>query len=538
MTRRFDINLVREIVETEGYKLISKEYVNSATKIDLACPKGHSWNVTLNNFRSQEQRCIFCLNKTMYDLNAVKELLSKEGYILLTPIYENMHQKLETLCPKGHTYSTSLTNYVGNGSRCFTCSGIKRYTIEEIRFLFKKEGYVLVTDSYKNAHQKLFSICPDGHNTSFTMNDFVSRNVRCGQCAVNRPYPPNFIRDFVEKEGYQLISETYNPKDKIGLICPNGHVYNTGTFYNFKKGRRCPECIDHGSSKIEREVLTWTNEFFPNANKEKFYYDDTNGKKFLELDIYIPEIKLGIEYNGLIWHCDKYKKKDFHFNKTKIANGLGIRVLHIFGDEWQNRQDQVKNYLMSVMNKNSINIGARKTELRVVCKEDAELFLEQNHIQGSARMEIAFGLYYNNELVAVMTGDQHHRQGQGNIFVLNRLAFKSNISVQGGSSKLLKALIAYAKENGYSKLISWSDNRWSEGRVYEKMGFVLEEEMGPDYSYVKKESRISKQSCQKKNLIKKGAKGTMANTEQELALSLGLHRIYDCGKKRWVMGLQ
>lgn len=107
----------------------------------------------------------------------------------------------------------------------------------------------------------------------------------------------------------------------------------------------------------------------------------------------------------------------------------------------------------------------------------------------------------------------------------------------GGSSKLLKHLLLYTKEKGFKKLLSWSDNRISEGRVYESLGFTLEGEHGPDYSYVKGQTRISKQSCQKKNLLKKGAKGTMANTEKELALTLGLHRIYDCGKKAWSIDL-
>ena len=221
-----------------------------------------------------------------------------------------------------------------------------------------------------------------------------------------------------------------------------------------------------------------------------------------------------------------------------MSNAVGLRLIHIFADEWRDRKDQIKNYILSVLGKNPVNVGARETKLKVVDKKSAKLFLDQNHIQGAATIDMAWGLYHQNDLVAIMTGDRHHRQGQEGSFVLNRLAFKSGVSVAGGSSKLLKALISFAKEKGYSKLISWSDNRWSEGRVYEKMGFTLEEEMGPDYSYTKQENRFSKQSCQKKTLLKKGAKGTMANTEHELALSLGLYRIWDCGKKRWVMDLR
>jgi GNAT superfamily N-acetyltransferase len=286
------------------------------------------------------------------------------------------------------------------------------------------------------------------------------------------------------------------------------------------------------SSNDERAVLSFISEL----NLDTM----CNSRKIippLELDIFIPSLNLGIEYCGLYWHSEESKGKNYHRDKQKMCNEKGIRLITIFEDEWLDRNAQVKGFLKSVLNKNETKIFARKTDLRIVNKEEAELFLEQNHIQGSATMDKAFGLYFNEELLAIITGNQHHRQGQENIYVLNRLAFKSGVSIAGGSSRLLKALISYAKEQGYHKLISWSDNRWSEGRVYEKMGFTLEEEMGPDYSYIKQQKRISKQSCQKKNLIKKGAIGTMENTEKELALSLGLIRIYDCGKKRWVMDL-
>lgn len=537
MTAKFTYEFVKQLIESEGYSLTSTEYHGSGKKIVLLCPKKHEWKTTLGNFVNQKSHCPVCSGKEVYTVERVRDILSKEGYYLVTSHYENMHQKLETVCPKGHTYRTSWDNFVRNKCRCFTCSGIKRYTVDEIGKILRKEGYELISREYKNAQQKIESICPSGHRTQFKMNAFLSQGSRCQECAINRPIPFSSIKEFVEKEGYVLVSEKYDPKKKIQLICPNGHAYDTTTFYNFKKGRRCPECRRRGSSDGERELQSWINEIFPDAKKFKLHHDPTNGKKYLELDIHIPEINLGIEYNGLIWHCDKYKDKNFHYNKTALSNRLGIRAIHIFGDEWRDRKDQIKNYLLSVMGKNSINIGARNTEIHTIDKRKAAQFLEENHIQGAATIGIAFGLYYREDLVAVMTGNKHHRQGQEGTYVLNRLAFKSGISVQGGSSKLLKALISYVQENGYNKLISWSDNRWSEGRVYEKMGFHLEENMGPDYSYIKREKRFSKQSCQKKNLLKKGAKGTMANTEQELALSLGLYRIWDCGKKRWVMDL-
>jgi hypothetical protein len=288
----------------------------------------------------------------------------------------------------------------------------------------------------------------------------------------------------------------------------------------------------NGTSIGEKEIFEFIKHFYPDTLN--------NTKKIispLELDIYIPSLNFAVEYCGLYWHSEEYKDKKAHYDKMKMCNEKGIRLITIFEDEWLERQDQVKNFLLSSINKNSIRLMGRKTEIKEVPKTDATAFLEQHHIQGSPLFEVAFGLYHNEELQAIITGNKHHRQGFDHLFVLNRLAFKSDVSISGGSSKLLKALLNYAKNNNYSKLISWSDNRWSEGNVYNKLGFELTEELGPDYSYVKKQSRVSKQSCKKKNLLQKGAQGTMENTERELALTLGLWRIWDCGKKRWEIDL-
>ncbi len=285
--------------------------------------------------------------------------------------------------------------------------------------------------------------------------------------------------------------------------------------------------LDVGGSTPQVELEEFLGSLL---GKDKVIYNTRKIIAPLELDLYVSSLNLAIEYCGLYWHSEDQKSNNYHYNKMKLCNEKGIRLITIFEDEWLERKEQVKNYITSVLSKNSIRIGARETELKEVSKKEAIAFLEENHIQGSSQIEVAFGLYYSDELVAVVTGNKHHRQGFEGIFVLNRLAFKHNISVSGGSSKLLKELTDYAKNKGYSKLISWSDNRYSEGNVYQKTGFMLEEESKPDYSYIHGLKRIAKQSCQKKHLLEKGAVG---ETEHEMARSLGYTRIYDCGKKRW-----
>lgn len=255
----------------------------------------------------------------------------------------------------------------------------------------------------------------------------------------------------------------------------------------------------------------------------------------LELDIFMSDTKIAIEYCGLYWHSDEHKSKNYHKNKLLKCREKGIRLITVYEDEWLQRKNQIKNYLLSIFNKNSLKIAARKCEILSVPKAIAKSFLEENHIQGSTSLEIAFGLYHDKDLVGLITGSKHHRNTKKNEFVLNRLAFKSNVTVQGGSSRLLSQLRNYAKSAGYSSIVSWSDNRWSEGNVYSKIGFRLEAELAEDYEYLVDRKRVSKQSCKKSTLL---ARGGVGQTEREMANFLGYRRIWDCGKKRWRLDIK
>jgi N-acetylglutamate synthase-like GNAT family acetyltransferase len=475
---------VKNYIESNGHILISDTYINSQTKLSLRCPKNHKFDVTFSNFKSRNSRCPFCeceaISKRCKTPYQTLESKAKErGLTLLTTKEEyeknsKKNNRISLQCKCGYFYTIRVTQF-NTGRSCLKCG-------------FKKTG-----DKKRKTYEE--------------------------------------VKRLINLAGYELLSAVYNGNNKkLELECKDH-----GSFFiklnDILSGHGCRKCFCRGG-KAQKELFDFVKNLYPETLEE-------NRKliKPKELDIFVPSLGLAIEYCGLRWHSDEFKSKNDHYNKMKLCNEKSIRLITVFEDEWLEKQEQVKNFLLSVLNKNSTKLMARKTEIKVVTKTEATDFLDNHHIQGAPLLEIAFGLCHNNELQAVITGNKHHRQGFDDIFVLNRLAFKSGVSISGGSSKLLKALINYAKNNGYKKLISWSDNRWSEGNVYEKLGFELTEELGPDYSYVQKQKRLSKQSCKKKNLLQRGAKGTMENTEQELALSLGLYRIWDCGKKRWEINL-
>lgn len=208
--------------------------------------------------------------------------------------------------------------------------------------------------------------------------------------------------------------------------------------------------------------------------------------------------------------------------------------LYVFSDEWGGRKDQVKGFILGRLGTFERRFGARETKVREVPRLEATAFLDLYHIQGSNHLSVqSFGLYVKDELVGLMSMGRHSRQIAQNRIVLDRLCFKKGVQVIGGASKLFKRCVEWAKTLNYDEIVSFSDNRWTEGAVYGDLGFDLDKTHRPDYCYVQAGVRLSKQSQKKKSSC---CPETMS--EREWAAFRGLTRIYDAGKKRWLLNLK
>ena len=330
-----------------------------------------------------------------------------------------------------------------------------------------------------------------------------------------------------------VLSKNLTIEDKLGhggfyiVKCKScGHESNK-TKYDLRYG--CGKCFESGQSAGEKDLKTLLNIDF-----RKIKLLDKFGRK-KEIDMYSHVHKVGIEYCGLYWHNENSptpRNHRYHADKAALAEANGIRLITIFEDEWMHRRSQMLNYLKSVFNLNTVKLYARNCWFKTINKQEADLFLESNHIQGKAQTTShRFGLFHGQELVAVMTFGKHPRKNNEKTISLNRLAFKDDVTVHGGASKLFKNSLPYL--SSYDTIVSWSDNRWSQGKVYGAIGFTLEHTLGPDYSYVKGRRRYSKQL-----LRKTATERTTGKTEKELRNEQGYSKIWDCGKKRWIFKIK
>jgi len=324
----------------------------------------------------------------------------------------------------------------------------------------------------------------------------------------------------ISKYGYSIVKvDSINATIK----CENGHEFTFTRQYltesKFKK-ELCPECYprEFYISKGESEIANFLRQFTEVIQ---------NTRKIIppkEIDIYLPEYNIAVEYNGLYWHSEKFKEKNNHYEKSQKCYKKGIKLIQIFEDEWINNPEIVKSRLLSYMNKNK-TIYARKCSIKEINSKLANEFINKNHIQGRGRSNVRIGLFYKDRLVAVMTFLNGDKSKSLNGWELNRYCSIIGYNVVGGASKLFKYFI---EKYSPDQITTFADLRWAFGsKFYEKLGFSFVYNSPPNYWYVypNEMKRRHRFSLRKKDTVL---------SERELRDSEGYIRIYDCGHAKYI----
>lgn len=257
-----------------------------------------------------------------------------------------------------------------------------------------------------------------------------------------------------------------------------------------------------------------------NLKKEKILYT-TDGFLLIDHGLCIKYIK----------NLKGYKDYEYTINFRKESNQY-CKTLIIYEDQFKNNLPIIKSRLNSILGKNKI-IYARKCIIRKLNSKISKSFLNENHMQGSTVSKYNYGLYYNDELVSIMTfGDLRKSLGQlskESEYELLRFCNKLNYNIVGGASKLLNHFI---KKQTPKNIISYADYSWSDGGVYEKLGFNKIKNTTPGYWYIVNDKREHRYKYNKQNLVKMGY--DINKTEKEIMTSLNIPIFYDCGNLKYL----
>lgn len=512
----------KEVVESENYIY----HKTSKGRLFVTCPKQHYSSILKERWIKNKTRCSIC--KEIDYFNSLQEIVSKEQYVLnkitKAPVV------LFLTCPEGHNYKVLLDNWK-KGNRCGKCQRTF-WTYEDVQGLFKKEGYELLTTSYKQVSQLLKFICPQGHRHKIRLLswlrgsrcgicfqkkevldvDFTQYNLKaiaplakhtdimdleclkcsyhwtirfydwnkrklksCPKCRGYSKYTLQDIQDILHREGYQLLSTHYGGAHKhLEALCPNKHSYQF-TLTNFLQGYRCRHCTS-STSAAELELLALYASFNPKKSRTVIPPK--------ELDLYFDQHKLAIEYCGLYWHSSVQERitSTYHYNKWKDCNDLGIRLITIFEDQWIDKKDlclaKINQALGMVIEKEVTDCVVRTVSMNAT-KE----FLNENYLF-ETQVTFGLGLYLNNQLVQLLATFEEGDQ-LGIVFC----TLKGH-SFDQGAQKLFEALLK-KDMNKYSLLKGKVNLGWETGEDFKLLGFRPQKYISQSFSYLQNSKRTT-----------------------------------------------
>lgn len=454
--------------------------------------------------------------------------------------YENSHKKIEIICPiHGSFFQVPSSHLSGIG--CPKCGNErtskslkkrKRQWIEDfIKVHGNKYDYSKISDNLLYG-EKIEIICSN-HGSFYQLPSIHNLGHGCPKCGIENNITKqqknydNVIKDFIKIHGnkYDYSKVEYNgAKNKIEILCKDhGSFFQTPN--DHLSGYGCPNCYSN-YSKQEEELRNFLDE-----NKIEFIHNVKTIIPPKELDIFIPSKNIAIEMNGVFWHSfnSKETKKQIyrHFDKTKKCNDNNISLIHIFEDQWIFKNDIVKSLLKSKLNLIKNKIYARKCKLLYITNKQFSDFCEITHLQGNRNSKIKIGLFYNNELVCCMGFNAHNKYE----WELTRYCSKLNTIVVGGASKIFNYFI---KTYNPKSILSFCDISISNGMIYNKLGFKLENITSPNYRYYKNLTSLSRYQCQKHKLHKRIENFNESLSESENMFNNNWRRLWDCGNYKFV----
>ena len=524
-------------------------YKDFETKIKLICPKHGVFEKTPHDLMRGEG-CPKCGHERGF----LKNTWTREKFIEMAKkvhgddyIYDKVEyvkQSVDVIitCPiHGDFKQTPRKHLMGSG--CRECAYERnRQTfrtpiesvIDEAKRIHNNKYKYVMDFEYVNNKSLLHAICSIHGDFLQEINAHLHGQgcPECGKEETTRKLRKN--KEFMIKRAIGVHGKKYtydnfnyvNWHTKGFVTCPIHGDFEVTPLNHITNGSGCPKC-SHQVSKWEKEVYDFLISL--GIECEQSNRSILGGK---EIDIFMPKYNIGIECDGLRWHNELYRDKDYHLSKTNECKEYGIRLIHIFEDEWAKNSEIWKSMFRNMFGLIESKIYARKCEVREVPPKDCRKFLDNNHIQGYSNSKINYGLYYNNELVSLMTfGFPRINMGgkrKDGCYELVRFCNKLNTNVIGGASKLFKHFI---EMNNPTEIVSYSDKRWSLGNLYQVLGFKHTHDSKPNYFYVYNMDRLNRFRFRKSLLVNEGFDAN--KSEHDIMLDRGIYRIYDCGTMVW-----
>ena len=460
--------------------------------------------------------------------------------------YEGNHTPVKVICKEHGIFNITPAHHK-NGVKCRKCSTEenKQLKVENFSGSWVEQAkgvhgdlYDYSKSKYKGSETVLKIGCPTHGIFKMRPANHIHGGQGCPKCGHERKanhFKYTFeqvVETFGSKHGdtYEYPEQEYvNNRQQIEIIC-NKH----GSFFqragDHQQGKGCPACAGHQSIP-ETEIGDFLEQL-----GIKVIRRDRETIKPKELDILLPDLNLAIEYNGLIWHSEKFKAdaRRHMIDKQKTCAEKGIRLLHINSTE---DPTVIKRTLAVITGYDEERIFARKCKVeKLTDGNQINDFLDKHHIQGAVPAKNnVYGLTYKSQLAAVMVFSKPASRRGAQLpgqYELRR--YSALCRIPGGASRLLKAFLRDHPDT--TEVFSFSDNRWFTGGMYKALGFTKKGVLKPDYQYVNGYTAYPKNHFTRARMVKRdGFSFDPDKSERENCWDNSFYRVWDCGKTSWIL---
>jgi hypothetical protein len=550
----------------------SESITVSSVEIALMCSCGHPAFVNYKNFKRRAREGVHWCNDcnkfgkitaptTIKQTKRIKQdkqdvaeqsfivAMKNAGATVLTP-YKDAKTSIKIICSCGHERSGTanvLKKGVIDGKiRCKSCAGKHshpKWTEDEWRTKALNCGYQSVEFINNMTEVKAIGSC--GHEINIKIGGFKKKLQKqvstCRSCTTqaNRDLTEYKIRTLLKNHNCEFKS--YSTESRFCLLkysCGHDGEETVSSLQRKAKDNKkieCTECIMSNKeftprdSKPEIELKTYISSLVQGEVKRNYRVSYPFGK---EIDVYIPQLNLGFELNGLYWHSTiGGKSTSYHIDKTKFFMEHGIKIIHITDHEWIHKREIISSIIRARVGKSLIAVNARECIIKNISAKEGKSFLDTTHIQGGtgATNSMTYGMFLGHTLVAVMAFRSTKSMGEVELY---RFSTMLNFNVRGGFSKMLKHFVNNNAK--YTRIITYADIRFSgaspDDTVYAKNGFKYIHSSQPNYKYFRDgRTMLDRRTFQKHKLADKLDIFDKEKTEWENMKANGYNKIYDCG---------
>lgn len=456
--------------------------------------------------------------------------------------YQNMRTKVSVICPS-HGIFTPTPHSLLKGCGCKQC-GVERRATKKTQafrqtFVDKAQKqhdhfYSYAKTVIVNAKQKVLITCP-AHGDFLQLPTDHLKGHGCKQCATDA----NSIRyadnnnDFIVKaiqihgNNYDYSKTNYKrSKNKIIITCPN-HGDFKQVPNSHLSGYGCPVC-GKVKSAGETEIADFLGKYTSVETRQRTIIPPK------EIDIYLPEHRLAIEFNGLYWHSESTRNdaKTIHQDKHITCRQKDIRLIQIWEDDWNNKQSLIQSMLLHAIGKTT-TIYARHCQAERMNGQEAKAFFITNHLNGFRPSQHYFGLRYNGNLVMALSVGRLSVSINKVGLEITRMATLAGFSVVGGVSKLMTFVDTQVD---YHSLITFADALWYDGSGYLSAGFIPQGLTPPGYCYT---NRYGRNRYHRYQFAKHKLKDKLTHYDENMSEVKNMHangyvRLWDAGHYKFI----